>query len=98
MNCPKCGGEAFLSDEEFVGVVENITPVKIIIKEIYVCKSCAERFSRINVMDIDAKKSEKSDITNQMPKMLENLTMNLPEAGSSAEQSQHDSVRFLDRL
>jgi phage terminase large subunit GpA-like protein len=57
MNCPKCGGEAYLADEEFVRVIENVEPMKVVAKAIYQCRSCGEKFSRLMVENIDAKKA-----------------------------------------
>lgn len=56
MLCPKCGGEAYLVDEELVQVLENVDPPKIIAKAIYQCRSCGERFTRLVTEDLDAKK------------------------------------------
>jgi phage terminase large subunit GpA-like protein len=56
MQCPKCGGEAYLVDEELVQVLENIDPPKIIAKAIYQCRSCSERFTRLVTESLDAKK------------------------------------------
>lgn len=55
MNCPKCEGGTFLAEEEFVKLLENIEPVKAVIKAIYVCKSCAEKFSRIFYENLDGR-------------------------------------------
>ena len=56
MQCPKCGGEAYLIDEELVQVLENVDPPKIIAKAIYQCRSCGERFTRLVSESLDAKK------------------------------------------
>jgi len=56
MQCPKCGGEAYLVDEELVQVLENVDPPKIIAKAIYQCRSCGERFTRLVSESLDAKK------------------------------------------
>ncbi len=58
MYCPKCGGEAYLVDEELVQVLENVDPPKIIAKAIYQCRSCGERFTRLVSEDLDAKKKQ----------------------------------------
>lgn len=50
MQCPKCSGEAWLAEEELVQVL-NSEPQKVVVKAIYQCKSCSEKFSRI-VYDI----------------------------------------------
>ena len=56
--CPKCGGGAFLSEEELVKVVENSDPMKIIAKATYQCRACSERFSRLVCDAMDARKKE----------------------------------------
>jgi len=58
MQCPKCGGEAYLVDEELVQVLENVDPPKIIAKAIYMCRSCGERFTRLVSESLDAKRKE----------------------------------------
>ena len=54
--CPKCGGEAFLSQEDFAGVVESADPVKVAIKQTFKCKACGEVFSKITFENLDKKK------------------------------------------
>ena len=58
--CPKCGGDAYLSQEEFSGVVEKLDPVKVAIKQTFKCKACGETFSRIVFENLDAKKQPTS--------------------------------------
>ena len=60
IECPKCGGGTYLVDEEFVKVIENTDPMKVVAKAIYQCRSCGERFSRLVVENVDAKKLEQS--------------------------------------
>ena len=55
MQCPKCAGMSFLADEEFVQVLQNMEPPKIVIKAVFSCGGCGERFSRIFAQDLDAK-------------------------------------------
>ena len=62
MHCPKCGGEAYLVEEEFVKVLENVDPPKIVAKAIYQCKSCGERFSRLIYEDFSARKKEEAGV------------------------------------
>ena len=57
-DCPKCGGGAWLAEEELVQVLENSDPVKVIIKATYQCKACSERFSRIVNENLDVRKRE----------------------------------------
>ncbi len=56
MNCPKCQGGAYLGEEDLVKVVENSTPMRLLIKQTFVCRACAERFSRIISDDMDARR------------------------------------------
>ena len=56
MECPKCGGGAYLADEELVQVLGNTDPVKILIKAKYQCRACSETFSRIVYDDMNARK------------------------------------------
>ncbi len=56
MECPKCGGGAFLAEEELVQVLENTEPVKILIRAKYQCRACSETFSRIVYDDMNARK------------------------------------------
>lgn len=56
--CPKCGGGSFLVDEELVQVLENTDPVKILIKSIYQCRACSDRFSRLVSDSLDARKKQ----------------------------------------
>jgi transposase-like protein len=56
--CPKCGSEAYLSEEEFAGNVESADPPKVAIKQVFKCKACGEKFSRIVFENLDIKKKE----------------------------------------
>lgn len=56
MNCPKCDGGAYVSEEEVVNVLDNAAPAKVILKVTYICKSCSERFSRVLFEEVDTKK------------------------------------------
>ncbi len=58
MNCPKCNGEAYLVEEELVKIIENTDPMKIVAKAIYQCRACGERFSRLVIESIDAKRAQ----------------------------------------
>jgi len=60
MQCPKCGAEAYLVDEELIRVVENTDPMKVIAKAIYQCRSCGDRFSRLVIENIDARKVQET--------------------------------------
>lgn len=56
MECPKCGGGAFLSEEELVQVLDNVEPIKVVSKSVYVCRACSEKFSRLVCENLAAKK------------------------------------------
>ena len=47
MQCPKCNGGSFLSDEELVKHVETTEPNKIILRATHTCMACQEKFSRL---------------------------------------------------
>jgi hypothetical protein len=56
MECPKCGGGAYLADEELIKVLENTDPMKIMFRAIFTCRACAEKFSRIFYDDLGSRK------------------------------------------
>jgi Zn-finger nucleic acid-binding protein len=47
MQCPKCNGGSFLSEEELVKVIESTEPNRIVIKAVHTCMACQEKFSRL---------------------------------------------------
>ncbi len=47
MQCPKCNGGSFLSEEELVKVIESTEPHRIVVKAVYSCMACQEKFSRL---------------------------------------------------
>jgi hypothetical protein len=56
MECPKCGGGSFLSDEELVKVLEGSDPLTVLLKLIYSCRACGEKFSRLFFDDLNNRK------------------------------------------
>jgi hypothetical protein len=56
MECPKCGGGSFLSEEELVKVLEGSDPLTILLRSIYSCRACGERFSRLVFDDLNNRK------------------------------------------
>jgi len=56
VHCPKCGGGTYLVDEELLKVLENTDPIKLILRAIYLCRSCGEKFSRVVYDDLTARK------------------------------------------
>ena len=100
MNCPKCDGGAYVSEEEVINVLENAVPAKIILKIAYVCKSCAERFTRVYLEDIDAAQRKKPKESKKewtpspgMPTSEFAAGPDVPRAGSKEIK---DKLRFLD--
>ncbi len=61
MECPKCGGGAFLSEEELVQILEQMDPMKVVSKMIYVCRACSEKFSRLMCENLEAKRKISPD-------------------------------------
>ncbi len=57
MECPKCGGGSYLSDEELVQLISS-EPASILLKAIYTCRACSERFSRLVVDDLNSRKKQ----------------------------------------
>ena len=93
MNCPKCGAESYLVDEEFGTVTEKVTPPKLIIKATFACKSCYEKFSRIIVHNLDAK-TEGMAGTDTINKVLGDL--NFPESQTKVDTSVLDEMSSFD--
>jgi hypothetical protein len=46
MNCPKCNGGSFVSEEELVQVMDG-EPARLLLKATFSCRACNERFSRL---------------------------------------------------
>jgi hypothetical protein len=97
MYCPKCSGGAFLSDEDLVKVLENTAPMKLLIKQSFVCKACSERFSRVVWDDIDARKKTMGEQTTiQQTPMTEPVQQQ--NFQSSTPNQAAAGIRFLDNL
>jgi len=90
MQCPRCGGQAYISDEDVVKIVESTDPVKIVIKVTYVCKSCSERFSKIVVENLERKKTEQ-EIQQTQPELS-----NVVEKAKMMARKDIDRLRILD--
>ena len=90
--CPKCGGGAYLVDEEFVKVLENTEPMKIVIRAIYQCRSCSDRFSRImhDLLEARRKQDDSSPYQQYTPE---------PAGTASAGTSEPvEGIKFLDNV
>ena len=106
MNCPKCDGGAYVSEEEVINVVESVMPAKVILKVTYVCKSCAERFTRVYLEDLEAaeRKKPKDALTKNAREWVPSPGMPtsefaagppVPKSGLSSKEIK-DKLRFLD--
>jgi hypothetical protein len=96
MNCPKCGGGAFLSDEELIKTMENVKPLKMIVKQTYVCRACAERFSRIVCDSLDGRKKAAESAPMGGMDMISIAEKNSGNAGSGDDEAA--AIQFLDRI
>ncbi len=69
MFCPKCGGGTYISEEELIKIIENTRSLKAVIKLIYSCRACSEKFSRIIHEDLENKKRDISGtaVSSQAP-------------------------------
>jgi Zn-finger nucleic acid-binding protein len=57
MECPKCGGGCLLSEEELVKILEEARQaIRAVIKATYICRACAEKFSRLFIDDLSKRK------------------------------------------
>ena len=56
MNCPKCQGGTYLADEDLVKASEGSSPPWVLIKQTFVCRACADKFSRIVADDVASRR------------------------------------------
>ncbi|MBI4163489.1 MAG: hypothetical protein HY512_01385 [Candidatus Aenigmarchaeota archaeon] len=55
--CPKCGGGTYIAEEELIKILEGRT-LRAILKILYVCRACSEKFSRLVHEDLEARKRD----------------------------------------
>ena len=91
MNCPKCQGGAFLADEDLVKVMETSAPMKLLIKQTFTCRACAERFSRIVWDDMDSRKKSYEESSVQTVSLAGNQPTTSPDQAASG-------IQFLDNV
>ena len=98
MNCPKCNGGSYVSDEEAIKILEATTPIKIIMRVTYVCRSCNERFSRIFSEDVEARKKppEWQQPAPGMPTSEYAVRPGMSATGETKEPA--DRLKFLDNI
>ncbi len=65
MFCPKCGGGTFISDEELVKILEDSRPLKAVIKIIYVCRACGDKFGRLIHEHLENRKRDETGVSSQ---------------------------------
>ena len=65
MFCPKCGGGTFIVDEELVKVLEDSRPLKAVIKIVYACRACGDKFGRLVHEHLENRKRDESGTTSQ---------------------------------
>ena len=93
MECPKCGGGSFLSDEEFVKTLENVQPMKVVIRSIFSCRACSERFSRIHCDDLESRrKPPEQRLVYQQSQYPEQPQAQQTQTRSSAYSSDEDAA------
>ncbi len=100
VKCPKCNGGAYVSDEEVVKVLENVEPVKVVLRITYICRSCGERFTRVVVENVDAKRKEKTTEDTKapgFPTSLESLRPGMSTTGRTVDPVA-DRLTFLDKI
>lgn len=84
--CPKCGGGAFLSEEELVKILENTEPMKVILKATYQCRACSERFIRLVHDLLDARKKPE-----EIPAQPDQVT----QTETNSETEPAESLKFF---
>ena len=97
MNCPKCGGGAFLADEDLVKVMDNMQPMKLLVKQTFTCRACTERFSRIVWDDFESRKRTDTE----SPGGVETVSLTSGESQQSASSSPDQAaagIQFLDSV
>ncbi len=99
MNCPKCQGGSYLGDEDVVKIVENTTPMKLLIKQTFVCRACAERFSRVVVDDMESRKKDLQSLTDSVQTVsLSNQPQQNSYYGRQQPDQAAEGIKFLDRV
>lgn len=94
MNCPKCGGGAFLGEEDLVKVMDNMQPMKLLIKQTFVCRACSEKFSRIVWDDFEARKRTEEGAMGG----VETVSLSGNNNRASSEDRAAAGIQFLDSV
>ena len=94
MNCPKCGGGAFLGEEDLVKVMDNMQPMKLLIRQTFVCRACSEKFSRIVWDDFEARKrTEEGTVSG-----VETVSLTGNDQQPVSEDKAAAGIQFLDSV
>jgi hypothetical protein len=97
MNCPKCGGGAFLAEEDLVKVMDNVQPMKLLVKQTFTCRACSEKFSRIVWDDFESRKKGSESPSGS----VETVSLSGGEQDSSvpaASSTPEAGIQFLDKV
>lgn len=86
MFCPKCGGGTYIAEEELVKILEGRT-LRAIMKILYVCRACSEKFSRLVHEDLESRKRDESGT-----KPTQSYS---PQSTSSETNSVPETLRFF---
>lgn len=98
MNCPKCAGGAFLAEEDLVKVMDNVQPMKLLIKQTFTCRACSEKFSRIVWDDFE---SRKKGLEEKPDGGVETVSLSGNEQTYSSQPSSAPAeagIQFLDKI
>ncbi len=90
MFCPKCGGGTYITDEELIQVVDKSRPSKAVIKVLYVCRACAERFSRLIHEDLEKKKRDERGVSQPGYNQQQDSSYK-----DNSENENRDSLKFF---
>jgi Zn-finger nucleic acid-binding protein len=82
--CPKCGGGAYLAEEELIKILEGTNPLKVLLRAHFVCRACAEKFNRIIYDDLANRKHN--------PQAAAPFQVYQPPAQTASAPAQQDSV------
>jgi DNA-directed RNA polymerase subunit RPC12/RpoP len=93
VECPKCGGGAFLAEEELVQILENTVPLQFLAKATYRCRACSQDFSRLILDLLDSRKKQAVDSA-----LTFQPASSTPSATATPSSDGAEGIRFLDRV
>ena len=103
MECPKCGGGSFLSEEELVKVLEGSDPLTVLLKLIYSCRACGEKFSRLFFDDLNSRRKHTEVSAYPQPPQAQNYQSQNPappnpyqyQKGERSEEEVAEGLKFF---